>query len=255
MFTKTKTKKGKGIMKKSKSSKLFTGNGFTLIELLIVIAIIAILAAMLLPALNKAREKARSVTCINQLKQILMGGINYFDNYNGSFSSYTWNSRSNENPPGIVDLIGANNLTYYQKGNTVLTCPTLQKLYPSYGWNYRPTYTLNFQASYDGGKYLSLAKPIITKAYLVKNPSKMAYLMDGYIDSFVVPADTKGWCYKAATHAGGVVRFAPYYTTSFFVAPHNNTQNIVYLDGHVAAMSKLEFMSQTNHYAPIWRGW
>ena len=61
------------------------GRFFTLIELLIVIAIIAILAGMLLPALSKAREMGRSARCISNMKQISLYNFNYLDHFNERF--------------------------------------------------------------------------------------------------------------------------------------------------------------------------
>jgi prepilin-type N-terminal cleavage/methylation domain-containing protein/prepilin-type processing-associated H-X9-DG protein len=59
--------------------------GFTLIELLVVIAIIAILAAILFPVFAKAREKARTTSCLNNLKQLNLGFIQYVQDYDEKY--------------------------------------------------------------------------------------------------------------------------------------------------------------------------
>jgi prepilin-type N-terminal cleavage/methylation domain-containing protein len=61
--------------------------GFTLIELLVVIAIIAILAAILFPVFAKARERAKSTTCLSNLKQIALSMRTYADDYDGGYPS------------------------------------------------------------------------------------------------------------------------------------------------------------------------
>jgi len=107
--------------------------GFTLIELLVVVAIIAILAGMLLPALSKAKEKGKSASCINNLRQMSIASLLYADDQEGRYP-FTFQVRGNN----VFRKAWFNFIQPYQQTTNLLLCPSktrkfreLVALYPS----------------------------------------------------------------------------------------------------------------------------
>jgi len=154
---------------------------FTLIELLVVIAIIAILAAMLLPALARAKERAKAIQCVSNEKQIVLGYLMYADDQNSylpvAAESYSGGAAPCRWVVEISPYVANNqtNITTVTAKGKVFTCgsarldnafPTTDptwRAYGGYGHNYYFLgYTVDSAAEFSRKKITSISKPVET---------------------------------------------------------------------------------------------
>lgn len=199
---------------------------FTLVELLVVIAIIAILASMLLPALQRARSAGARVVCMNNLRQVNLGFLEYAERFQQYFPPYDSSiyARWPKKISGIC-YPGDSSWSHELNKNSILICPIQKKEGPvnmagiSYGvlFNGVTQWTTAM-------RYVQVRKPSMT--VLVGDISKAG---DIHAGSWI-----SGSAINAANKSG-----------DGFYQRHVSGDNILFVDGHVA------FMTNTIRYDTV----